>query len=84
MVINCCVLAEKNARVDAVWQQMNKGISTKKLNSIIKKSTTNTNGASSKPSSKPSSSVSLLFHFYNEIYSSRRINLFVFIFIRVG
>lgn len=50
------VSPEKNARVDAVWQQMNKGISTQKLNSILKKSTTNTNGASSKPSSKPSSS----------------------------
>ncbi|XP_071735817.1 uncharacterized protein [Rutidosis leptorrhynchoides] len=50
------IAPEKNARVDAVWQQMNKGISTQQLNSILKKSTTNTKGASSKPSSKPSSS----------------------------
>ncbi|XP_076925514.1 uncharacterized protein LOC143588384 [Bidens hawaiensis] len=42
----------KNARVDAVWQQMNKGISTDKLNSILKKSTTINKGNSSKPSSK--------------------------------
>ncbi|KAJ9563498.1 hypothetical protein OSB04_008658 [Centaurea solstitialis] len=47
---------EKNARVDAVWQQMNKGISKEKLNSIIKKSTSNLKGTSSKPSSKSSSS----------------------------
>ncbi|KAJ0837481.1 putative SWR1-complex protein 5/Craniofacial development protein [Helianthus annuus] len=47
---------DKNARVDAVWQQMNKGISTDKLNSILKKSTTNPKTKSSKPSSKPSSS----------------------------
>ncbi|KAK1424828.1 hypothetical protein QVD17_20166 [Tagetes erecta] len=31
-------LLKKNARVDAMWQQMNKGISTNKLNSILKKS----------------------------------------------
>ncbi|KAI3796402.1 hypothetical protein L1987_39072 [Smallanthus sonchifolius] len=47
---------DKNARVDAVWQQMNKGISTDKLNSILKKSTTNLKGNTSKPSSKSSSS----------------------------
>lgn len=47
---------EKNARVDAIWQQMNKGISKEKLNSIIKKSPTNSKGTSSKPSPKPSSS----------------------------
>ncbi|KAL4586353.1 hypothetical protein LXL04_010989 [Taraxacum kok-saghyz] len=44
---------DKNARVDAMWQQMNKGISKEKLNSIIKKSPTN---SKPKPSSKPSSS----------------------------
>lgn len=49
-------LPEKNARVDAVWQQMNKGISKEKLNSIIKKSPTNSKPTSSKPSPKPSSS----------------------------
>ncbi|GJY04262.1 craniofacial development protein 1 isoform X1 [Tanacetum coccineum] len=49
--------SEKSARVDAVWQQMNKGISTAKLNSILKKSTTtNSKGSQSKSSSKPSSS----------------------------
>ncbi|KAL8227772.1 hypothetical protein R6Q57_015356 [Mikania cordata] len=46
---------DKNARVDAVWQQMNKGISSDKLNSILKKSTTNLKVNLSKPSSKPSS-----------------------------
>ncbi|KAK9051287.1 hypothetical protein SSX86_027914 [Deinandra increscens subsp. villosa] len=49
------IVPEKNARVDAVWQQMSKGISTDKLNSILKKSTTNLKGNSSKPSPKPSS-----------------------------
>ncbi|XP_024987275.1 craniofacial development protein 1 isoform X1 [Cynara cardunculus var. scolymus] len=53
---NLQTLPEKNARVDAVWQQMKKGISTEKLNSIIKKSTSNLKGTSSKPSSKSSSS----------------------------
>lgn len=49
------ILPDKNARVDAVWQQMNKGISKEKLNSLIKKSTTNSKATSSKPSPKPTS-----------------------------
>lgn len=59
----CSKIPEKNTRVDAVWQQMNKGISKEKLNSIIKKSPSNSKGTSSKPSSKTSSSVSLLINF---------------------
>nr|XP_043624756.1 craniofacial development protein 1 [Erigeron canadensis] len=50
------VTPDNNARVDAVWQQMNKGISKEKLNSILKKAPTNVKGTSSKPSTKPSSS----------------------------
>lgn len=56
MQANPQTLSEKNTRVDAVWQQMNKGISKEKLNSIIKKSPSNSKGTSSKPSSKTSSS----------------------------
>lgn len=47
---------ERKARMDAVWQQMNKGVSTKTLYSIINKPTSASNKTSSKSSSKSSSS----------------------------
>lgn len=47
---------ERKARVDAVWEQMNKGVSTRTLYSIINKPTLASNKASSKSSSKSSSS----------------------------
>lgn len=47
---------ERKARVDAVWEQMNKGVSTRTLYSIINKPTLTSNKASSKSSSKSSSS----------------------------
>ncbi|KAJ8551161.1 hypothetical protein K7X08_000531 [Anisodus acutangulus] len=47
---------ERNARVDAVWEQMNKGVSTRTLYSIINKPTSASNKTSSKKSSKLSSS----------------------------
>ncbi|XP_055833128.1 uncharacterized protein LOC129902109 isoform X2 [Solanum dulcamara] len=47
---------ERKARVDAVWEQMNKGVSTRTLYSIINKPTSASNKISSKNSSKPSSS----------------------------
>lgn len=45
---------EREARVDAVWQQMNKGVSKEKLNSILSKP----NSAVKKTSQKTSSQVS--------------------------
>lgn len=47
---------ERKARVDAVWQQMNKGVSSRTLYSIINKPTSVSNKTSSKSSSKSSSS----------------------------
>ncbi|XP_075082429.1 uncharacterized protein LOC107805446 isoform X2 [Nicotiana tabacum] len=47
---------ERKARVDAVWQQMNKGVSTRTLYSIINKPSSASNKTSSKKSSKPPSS----------------------------
>ncbi|KAK4722475.1 hypothetical protein R3W88_012708 [Solanum pinnatisectum] len=47
---------ERKARVDAVWEQMNKGVSTRTLYSIINKPTSASNKTSSKSSSKSSSS----------------------------
>ncbi|KAK4359111.1 hypothetical protein RND71_021340 [Anisodus tanguticus] len=47
---------ERKARVDAVWEQMNKGVSTRTLYSIINKPTSASNKTSSKKSSKSSSS----------------------------
>ncbi|PHU20421.1 hypothetical protein BC332_11572 [Capsicum chinense] len=47
---------ERKARMDAVWHQMNKGVSTKTLYSIINKPTSASNKTSSKSSSKSSSS----------------------------
>nr|XP_018630690.1 craniofacial development protein 1 isoform X1 [Nicotiana tomentosiformis] len=49
---------ERKARVDAVWQQMNKGVSTRTLYSIINKPSSASNKTSSKKSSKPPSSQS--------------------------
>ncbi|TMW87404.1 hypothetical protein EJD97_019999 [Solanum chilense] len=43
---------ERKARVDAVWEQMNKGVSTRTLYSIINKPTSASNKSSSKSSSK--------------------------------
>ncbi|CAN4092405.1 unnamed protein product [Withania somnifera] len=47
---------ERKARMDAVWHQMNKGVSLKTLYSIINKPTSASNKTSSKTSSKFSSS----------------------------
>lgn len=47
---------ERKARVDAVWQQMNKGVSSRTLYSIINKPTSASNKSSSKSLSKSSSS----------------------------
>lgn len=47
---------ERKARVDAVWQQMNKGVSSRTLYSIINKPTSASNKSSSKSLSKLSSS----------------------------
>ncbi|KAH0758900.1 hypothetical protein KY290_022393 [Solanum tuberosum] len=59
-VFTCMLLfLERKARVDAVWEQMNKGVSTRTLYSIINKPTLASNKASSKSSSKSSSSVSI-------------------------
>lgn len=35
------LFTERKARVDAVWQQMNKGVSAKTLNSVMKSSSVN-------------------------------------------
>ncbi|KAK6792498.1 hypothetical protein RDI58_011579 [Solanum bulbocastanum] len=56
-VFSCMLLfPERKARVDAVWEQMNKGVSTRTLYSIINKPTSASNKTSSKSSSKLSSS----------------------------
>lgn len=47
---------ERKARVDAVWQQMNKGVSSGTLNSILKKPSSSVNRMSQKTSSQASSS----------------------------
>lgn len=49
----CSVVPEKEDKVDAVWQQMNKGVSSEKLNSILNKHKT-----VKKTSKKSSSQVS--------------------------
>lgn len=46
---------ERNARVNAVWQQMNKGVSKEKLNSILKKPSSTLNRTLPKISSEVSS-----------------------------
>ncbi|KAK3031782.1 hypothetical protein RJ639_036934 [Escallonia herrerae] len=52
---------ERKARVDAVWQQMNKGISTENLNSLLKKPSTTLvrTAPKEKPSVQKSSTVSI-------------------------
>ncbi|KAL3505993.1 hypothetical protein ACH5RR_031375 [Cinchona calisaya] len=44
--------AERKARVDAVWQQMNKGVSVKSLKSTVKAQSSSKNKPSLKPSSQ--------------------------------
>lgn len=44
------VLVEIKARVDAVWEQMNKGMSSKTLNDLLKKPSSTVNKTSKKSS----------------------------------
>lgn len=67
-VFICMLLfSERKARVDAVWQQMNKGVSARTLYSIINKPSSASNKTSSKKSSKPPSSVSIRPLLYNRV-----------------
>lgn len=56
---SCYIIPEREARVDAVWQQMNKGVSKEKLNSILNKPKTTVKKTSKKTSSQVSSTVSI-------------------------
>lgn len=50
----CAVVPEKKDKVDAVWQLMNKGVSSEKLNSILNKHKTTVNKTPKKSSSQVS------------------------------
>lgn len=48
----CFTTSERKARVESVWQQMNKGVSEKTLKSILNKQSSNLKRTSPKPSSQ--------------------------------
>lgn len=57
------ILTEIKARVDAVWEQMNKGMSSKTLNDLLKKPSSTVNKTSKKSSAVRNFFFYFLFHF---------------------
>lgn len=64
----CAAVSEKEDKVNAVWQQMNKGVSSEKLNSILNKHKTTVNKTPKKSSSQVSPVLTTSPFFYIDEY----------------